>query len=250
MKYRVTTLLFVIACLVLFSSCGEKTEKEKLIDALEKYVEELSPIEFEEQFVEFRSPSEIPEKGSKFEIAPSSLKLKENIDVSYLKAITEAEQNQKLSGKVIMMTEAEGKCLFEHKRRGKWRNEPKDYELEESVYFSIDSIQKWLDLVDSVYNTNTSGFRAYFSGYDKDEYIYSEPDKDGYIDSTNLKGRSSIVLRAMYLRKDGTKPDSIIKVKLIENKVKDQNNGIDYDILTFNLGGLCPPDCEDDKSIR
>lgn len=200
-------------------------EKEKLVNAFKKYVDNLTPQEFS-QFDEFKV--NLSEGVGSNYVFQQNLNFKSILKNTKLEALKSAERD--LIGRTINMDFSKRLCKFETDRRKEWRNINDEAQLEQSVYFSFIEIDNWLKSIpnDSNYSQySPEGIRIYFAGYENDV------NWDG---KTYEMDRSTVILRAMY-NDNGT-------IKKIPNR-----NGDDETLLTYNLGGLCPPECEDDLNI-
>lgn len=228
-------ILVLIPCMILMSSCEffeslnkSKTEKEKLVEAFKLYVEKLDSLEFS-KFDEFKTES-APAAGGDFEsyyeINTGTVMFKNLIlTTKESKQLSMAERN--LEGQQINMDQAKRWTKHEHDRRMTWRG-INDGTLERSVYFSRKKIDEWLERLeanDYYKDYKPVGYRAYFSAYPNEVRVGTQNyDKD----------MSTIVLRAMYMDSNG-------KIQKIEKKPGVED--VDENLLTFNLGGLCPPKC-------
>lgn len=244
-------LLFI--CLILaFSSCEntDKSEKQKLVDAFEQYVNGLSPEEMR-TFDMYKkggneSVSGEPNDSSNiyYEFESGKFRLLEMPLGINMADLEDAKKG--LEGRTIHMEKAIDFCDFEHDRRFTMRSDSinllnKD-SLERSVYFDYGNIETWFDDVRKKYpKTPPVGFRAYFAGYKNNLVVVNEQGKDEIL---NLKDKSTLVLRAMYLGEKNSKP-TLLKIPW-----NPADSGSVKDILTFNLGGLCPPNCPDDPPIQ
>lgn len=241
---KILKIQLLFLCLILaFFSC-EKSKKEKLVDAFEQYVNGLSLAELE-KFDIFKKGNVESIDGDPlndsyyYEFESEYFNPVDWFSDVDLQALKIAEEE--LKGRPIYMNSAKDFCEFEHERRlvSRGITDNVNDTIEQSVYFDATYIKSWLaDVKDKYPNTTPSGFRAYFAGYPN--YIINAKG-----DTIIEKNRSTIVLRAMYLKQQAGKPDSILKIPFI---LRDTGSG--RDILTYDLGGLCPPNCHDDPEIE
>jgi len=138
-------------------------------------------------------------------------------------------------GGIIPMSKAVEMCNFEHQRRLKIRGKLSGL-IEQSVFFPFANIENWIQEVNAKYSeTPVAGIRIYFAGY-PDDYTNSDLEMNAIEDFRN---RSTVILRAMCIE------DKSDKNRLIKIPFNEEDAGTAKDILTFNLGGLCPPRCQE-----
>ncbi len=218
---------------------NQYVDKQKLKEAFEQYVDGLSESEIKNFDIYKKVKSNIG--SSRTDESYYEIQGKSNEVVEILNKISETSlqnEEQELYGQPISMQNAIFWCGLEHRRRLQFRNE-EGRALEQSVYFSFKNIEEWMaDVKEKYPETPPVGFRAYFAGY---------PDTINPEDNINQSyaGRSTIVLRAMYLKEENNGTGSIAKIPW---ESTDASSG--KDILTFNLGGLCPPKCQDNSAIQ
>lgn len=212
-----------------------KKNKKKLIKAFEEYVNSLSDTDMRDFNINIKGGVESnmdDSAGFFYEVlsAPESL-IGHSGRINML-AFNNAEK--RLYGKPVDMDDAKDWCKREYTKRGGTEAN----NLERSVYFSYKNIDDWKkDVIAKYPNTPMVGFRVYFAGYPP------VLPADGEID-LEYANRSTVVLRAMYFKEDGDGSGSFLKIPW-----NDADATTDKDILTFNLGGLCPPKCQDDSEI-
>lgn len=212
-----------------------KKNKKKLIKAFEDYVNSLSDTDMKDFNINVKGGLKFNFDDSKdssdfyFEIGSASVGFVEEPIGINRTAFMNVEKE--LYGKTIPMEYAKDWCEIELNKRSESRDE-NSTPLAQSVYFSYENISKWIvSVLDEYPNTPMVGFRVYFAGYP------SVLPTDIEIDS-RYADKSTVVLRAMYFKEnEDKKSGSILKIPLDSNNSK-------KDILTFNLGGLCPPRCQ------